>query len=107
LEIYGLRLEELRDIAAEILDRELIDYLDLALWDSRQLVQDGAFCGKTMLSVFTELLRKGVRVGAAGRIMGGAARWTTAGRGMRLCLDREGWNSSAGFPATGQEKSRV
>ena len=33
IERYGLRLEELREITAEILDRELIDYLDLALWD--------------------------------------------------------------------------
>lgn len=72
IERYGLRLDELRDIAAEILDRELIDYLDLALWDSAQVVEDGAFRGKTMLSVFTELPRKGVRVGAAGRIMGAA-----------------------------------
>lgn len=69
IERYGLRLEELRDITADILDRELIDYLDLALWDSAQLVQDGALRGQTMLSVFTALPRKGVRVGAAGRIM--------------------------------------
>lgn len=70
IERYGLRLEELREITAEIMDRELIDYLDLALWDAAQVVQEGAFRGKTMLSVFTELPRKGVRVGAAGRIMG-------------------------------------
>lgn len=69
VERYGLRLEELRDITAEILSRELIDYLDLALWNSAQIVQDGAFQGKTMLSVFTGLPRKGVRIGAAGGIM--------------------------------------
>lgn len=69
VERYGLRLEELREITAHILDRELIDYLDLALWDSRQIVREGAFLGKTMLSVFTGIPRKGVRVGAAGRVM--------------------------------------
>ncbi|MET0439057.1 MAG: NADH:flavin oxidoreductase [Devosia sp.] len=69
IERYGLRLEELRDITADILDRELIDYLDLALWDSRQIVKEGGLQGQTMLSVFTELPRKGVRVGAAGKIM--------------------------------------
>ncbi|MEU0033347.1 hypothetical protein [Streptomyces sp. NPDC006333] len=68
-ERYGLLLEELRDITAEILDRELIDYLDLALWDSAQIVQEGAFQGHAVLSVFTELPRRGVRVGAAGKIM--------------------------------------
>ncbi|WP_127502295.1 NADH:flavin oxidoreductase [Actinoplanes solisilvae] len=69
VERYGLRLEELREIAANILDRELIDYLDLALWDSAQIVQEGAFRGQTMLSVFTSLPRRGVRVGTAGKIM--------------------------------------
>jgi len=68
IERYGLRLEELREITAEIFDRELIDYLDLALWDSAQVVREGTFQGKTLLSIFTELPRKGVRLGAAGKI---------------------------------------
>lgn len=68
IERYGLRLEELREITGEILDRELIDYLDLALWDSNQTVMEGSFRGRSMLSVFTSLPRKGVRVGAAGKI---------------------------------------
>lgn len=69
VERYGLLLEELREITAEILDRELIDYLDLALWDCAQIVQDGRFKGQSMLSIFTELPRRGVRVGTAGKIM--------------------------------------
>jgi len=68
IERYGLRLEELREITSEIFDRELIDYLDLALWDSAQVVREGSFQGKTLLSIFTELPRKGVRLGAAGKI---------------------------------------
>lgn len=69
IERYGLRLEELREVTADIFDRELIDYLDLALWDSKQVVGEGAFRGKSMLSVFAELPRKGVRLGVAGKIM--------------------------------------
>ncbi|SEJ60795.1 hypothetical protein SAMN05216327_1146 [Dyadobacter sp. SG02] len=69
IERYGLQLDELRELTAEILERKLIDYLDLALWDSAQMVREGTFRGKTMLSVFTSLPRKGVRVGAAGKIM--------------------------------------
>lgn len=68
IERYGLLLEELREIVWEILRRELIDYLDLALWDSEQIVGAGTFRGKTMLSVFTEIPRGGVRLGAAGKI---------------------------------------
>lgn len=69
IERYGLRLEELREVTADIFDRELIDYLDLALWDSAQVVREGPFRGKTMLSLFAELPRKGVRLGTAGKIM--------------------------------------
>ena len=69
VERYGLRLEELRDITAEILRREMIDYLDLALWDSAQMIQEGTFRGRTLLSIFTGLPRGGVRVGTAGKIM--------------------------------------
>ncbi|HWV30725.1 MAG TPA: NADH:flavin oxidoreductase [Dyadobacter sp.] len=69
IERYGLQLDELRELTAEIFNRELIDFLDLALWDSAQVVREGTFRGKSMLSVFTSLPRKGVRVGAAGKIM--------------------------------------
>ena len=69
VERYGLRLEELREVTAHMLDRELIDYLDLALWDTTQRVQEGAFAGQSLLGLFARLPRKRVRVGAAGKIM--------------------------------------
>lgn len=68
IERYGLRMEELQEITADILDRELIDYLDLALWDSAQVIREGKYQGQTMLSVFTSIPRRGVRVGVAGKI---------------------------------------
>lgn len=68
VERYGLILEELQTITATIFDRELVDYLDLALWDTTQIVQEGTFKGKTMLSVFTQIPRKRVRLGVAGKI---------------------------------------
>lgn len=70
VERFGLRLDELQEIAADFLNRELIDYLDLALWDSAQIVQEGTYKGQSMLSVFTNLCRRGVRVGMAGGVMG-------------------------------------
>jgi len=53
IERYGHILDELRAVAAYIFDRELVDYMDLALWDSAQLVLNGPHRGKTMLSLFT------------------------------------------------------
>ena len=70
VERHGLRLEELRDVAAESFRRRNIDYLDLALWDSRQVVAEGGEKGRTVLSLFTGLDRGLVRLGTAGKIMG-------------------------------------
>ncbi|RQN40278.1 NADH:flavin oxidoreductase [Paraburkholderia tropica] len=68
VERYGLRIEELRDITAEAFRQAQIDYLDLALWNSAQLVMDGPLAGRTMLSVFADLPRGNVRLGVAGKI---------------------------------------
>ncbi|MFK0382349.1 NADH:flavin oxidoreductase [Agrobacterium sp. NPDC090273] len=69
VERFGLDPEELRDVAAETFRRQAIDYLDLALWDSKQRMTDLTGRDRTTLSLFTELSRNGVKVGSAGKIM--------------------------------------
>lgn len=69
VERFGLVVEEVGDVAAEAFRRECIDYLDLALWDSRQVLQDGNNKGRRTLSLFTKLDRRRVRLGTAGKIM--------------------------------------
>lgn len=69
VERFGLNPEELRDVAAAAFLEEKIDYLDLALWDSKQRLVDEAGQDRSTLSLFTELPRKGVRLGSAGKIM--------------------------------------
>jgi 2,4-dienoyl-CoA reductase-like NADH-dependent reductase (Old Yellow Enzyme family) len=68
-ERFGLAIEEIRDVAAEVLRQEKIDYLDMSLWDVRKEPEDEAFKGRTLMSVFTELQRGEVRLGAAGKVM--------------------------------------
>lgn len=68
VERYGLRVEELRDVVAAAFQQSKIDYLDLALWDSKQVVMDGPFAGRSMLSVFANLARGQARLGVAGKI---------------------------------------
>jgi 2,4-dienoyl-CoA reductase-like NADH-dependent reductase (Old Yellow Enzyme family) len=68
-ERYGLRLAEMRELAAEIMAQRKIDYLDLSLWDARKLPVEEAFQSRPLLSWFTDLPRHGVRVGVAGKIM--------------------------------------
>jgi 2,4-dienoyl-CoA reductase-like NADH-dependent reductase (Old Yellow Enzyme family) len=67
-ERFGLRLAEMRDVAAEALRRAQIDYFDLSAWDVGKEPEDEAFRGRTLLSYFVELPRGNVRFGAAGKV---------------------------------------
>jgi 2,4-dienoyl-CoA reductase-like NADH-dependent reductase (Old Yellow Enzyme family) len=69
LERYGIDLSEVRQLIARLLREEQIDYVDLAVWDYQKVVEDGPYKGKTYLSLFTELPRSRVRLGASGKIM--------------------------------------
>jgi 2,4-dienoyl-CoA reductase-like NADH-dependent reductase (Old Yellow Enzyme family) len=71
-ERFGLKLMEIRDVAAEALRRGDIDYLDLSLWDVSKEPHEEAHRGRTLMSWFAELPRGDVRVGAAGKVMGAA-----------------------------------
>lgn len=68
-ERFGLRLPEIRDVAAEILRQEKIDYLDMSLWDVTKEPIEEEFQGRTLMSYFTDLPRGQVRLGAAGKVM--------------------------------------
>ena len=80
-ERFGLKLAEVRDVAAQILREGKIDYLDLSLWDVFKEPMEAEFQGRTLLSYFTELPRGNVRLGAAGKIANGvdAAKVIEAG----------------------------
>jgi 2,4-dienoyl-CoA reductase-like NADH-dependent reductase (Old Yellow Enzyme family) len=69
MERFGLRLGEIRDVARRALMEERIDYLDVAPWDVTKKADDEEFRGQTLLSVFSELPRGRVRLGASGKIM--------------------------------------
>lgn len=68
-ERFGLKLAEIRDVAAEVLRQSKIDYLDMSLWDVAKEPVEEEHQGRTLLSYFTDLPRGDVRLGAAGKIM--------------------------------------
>ena len=68
-ERFGLKLAEIRDVAAEALRQEKIDYLDMSLWDVAKEPVEEAHQGRTLMSYFTDLPRGNVRLGVAGKIM--------------------------------------
>jgi len=70
-ERFGLKLAEIRDVAAEVLRQGRIDYLDLSLWDyAKTPVEESFPRDRSLMSYFTDLPRGAVRLGAAGKIMG-------------------------------------
>jgi 2,4-dienoyl-CoA reductase-like NADH-dependent reductase (Old Yellow Enzyme family) len=80
-ERFGLDLMEVREVAQRLMAGGDIDLLDLSLWDVFKEPQDERYRGRPLLSYFTDLERGRVRLGAAGKIMGGraAARCLEAG----------------------------
>jgi 2,4-dienoyl-CoA reductase-like NADH-dependent reductase (Old Yellow Enzyme family) len=71
-ERFGLRIEEIRNLAQRLMREEKIDYLDMSLWDVFKEPEEEAFKGRTLVSWFTDLERGGVRLGAAGKLTTGA-----------------------------------
>ncbi|RDW76523.1 uncharacterized protein DSM5745_06515 [Aspergillus mulundensis] len=77
MERYGVPLADLRAVVARAMREGKIDYLDLAMWDYRKVVDssfelgpsDMEWKGRTLLSLFTEIPRHGVAVGASGHVM--------------------------------------
>lgn len=80
-ERFGVKLAEIRDMAAEVLRQGKIDYLDMSLWDFTKEPHEQEFQGRSLMSYFAELPRGNVKLGAAGKIMsaGDAAAVIDAG----------------------------
>ncbi len=68
-ERFGLKLAEIRDVAAEVMRQEKIDYLDMSLWDVAKEPVEEEHQGRSLMGYFTELPRGNVRLGVAGKIM--------------------------------------
>ena len=77
-ERFGLKLAEIRDVAAEVLREGQLDYLDMSLWDYAKEPVEEEFKGRPLMSFFTDLPRGETRLGCAGKIMSGAD--------VRVCL---------------------
>ena len=85
-ERFGLKLAEIREVAAEVLRQGKIDYLDMSLWDFAKEPNEEDFKGRTLMSYFAELPRGNVRLGAAGKVMGAADAATVLDGGCDYVL---------------------
>ena len=67
-ERFGMKLKEVTEIAQQLFDSGQIDFLDMSLWDVFKEPIEEDMQGRSLLSYFTELDRKQVRLGIAGKI---------------------------------------
>ena len=67
-ERFGVQLPEIQELAQRLIDGGQIDFLDLSLWDCFKEPEQEDLKGRTLLSYFMELERKGVRIGVAGKL---------------------------------------
>lgn len=67
-ERMGVHMQEMIDLARDLMAEGQIDFLDMSLWDVFKEPEEDAFKSKPLVEWFTELPRNGVRLGVAGNI---------------------------------------
>jgi len=67
-ERFGVQLPEVREVAQRLIDSGQVDFLDLSLWDCFKEPEQAELKGRTLMSYFMDLDRKGVQIGVAGKI---------------------------------------
>lgn len=78
-ERYGMMLPEAKYLAERVLASDLIDYLDMSLWDVFKTPVETEGDGRTLLDHFAELERGTARLGVAGKVL--------SARDAQRCLD--------------------
>jgi len=70
-ERYGMELLEVKEVCQRFIDEGKIDFLDISLWDVFKFPEEKEFQNKSLLSHFTELDYKNIRLTVAGKIRNG------------------------------------
>lgn len=71
-ERFGMRLGEVRDVVAQIMQAGKVDYVDMSLWDSSKYPEEEEFKSRRLIDWFTDIPRHGVRLGVAGQLRSAA-----------------------------------
>jgi 2,4-dienoyl-CoA reductase-like NADH-dependent reductase (Old Yellow Enzyme family) len=75
-ERYGLEMTEVVKLSQLLCDSREVDYLDFSLWDTFKHPADTNLSFRSLASHFPGIVRKGVRLGATGKIIGGISAIT-------------------------------
>jgi 2,4-dienoyl-CoA reductase-like NADH-dependent reductase (Old Yellow Enzyme family) len=85
-ERFGLRLGEIRDVAAQLLLAGDLDYLDMSLWDVAKQPVDEEYRSRPLMDWFTDLDRGTTRLGVAGKVRTGQQAVETLERGADFVM---------------------
>ena len=67
-ERFGMRMAEMRELAAQLMHEGALDWLDLSLWDARKPADEPGFANRRLVDCFTDLPRGSTRLGVAGKV---------------------------------------
>ncbi len=70
-ERFGMDLGEIKTVFKRLIEEDVIDFLDMSLWDCFNLPEDENYKSKSLIQHFTEIDRKNVLLTAAGKIRSG------------------------------------
>jgi 2,4-dienoyl-CoA reductase-like NADH-dependent reductase (Old Yellow Enzyme family) len=70
-ERFGMKLQEIKQLCQRFIDEDIVDFLDLSLWDVFKLPEEKEYQHQSLLNHFTELPFKNVRLTVAGNIRNG------------------------------------
>lgn len=71
-ERFGMQLDEVKQLCKQFVEEDLIDFLDISLWDCFKLPEDQTQGDRNLLGHFTDIDYGRVKWGVAGKIMTGA-----------------------------------
>lgn len=67
-ERFGMQLQEALNTCQRLIDEDLVDFLDISLWDSFKLPAEEAYQNQSLLDYFAKLDRGQVKLTVAGKI---------------------------------------
>jgi 2,4-dienoyl-CoA reductase-like NADH-dependent reductase (Old Yellow Enzyme family) len=97
-ERYGVRVDEARELARQLMAGGLIDYLDVSMWDVFKEAYEEAYRDRPLLAQFTDLPRGNTRLGAAGKLTTAAAAQAAMAAGLDYVLIGRGGILHHDFP---------
>lgn len=70
-ERFGMDLNEVKQVCKRFIEEDIIDFLDISLWDVFKMPEEEKYQNKSLLAHFTELDYKNVLLTVAGKIRNG------------------------------------